>query len=68
MTLHKPGPLKECANNLQTEYEESDFCLDGRFNSEEDASLSLKHYHRDRSPTWSVLFDSIFPYQSKPDH
>lgn len=46
--LRKADPLKERANVLQTVCEEFDFCLDGSFNSAEDATFSLKQYLRDR--------------------
>ena len=39
-TLRKVDPLKGSANALRTECEGFDFCLDGNFNSTEDATLS----------------------------
>ena len=41
-TLRKADPLKERANVLQTLFKEFDFCLDGSFNSAEDATLSQR--------------------------
>ena len=40
--LRKADPLKERANVLQTVCEEFDFCLDGSFNSAEDATLTQR--------------------------
>ena len=65
--LRKADLLRKCANVLRNESEEFDFRLDGRFNSAEDATLSLKHYIRDCSPTWSAIFDSMLPYRSKSE-